>query len=232
MQEFAIALAVFIVLHVGVSATGLRTVLTRAIGEPAFRGVFALASVAALVWMVMSYGEARLDPANTALFSPPAWTRHITHTLMLISFLFVVTGLLTPGPTTAGFEGALKKPEPATGILRITRHPFLWGVALWALGHLISNGERTSVMLFAGLGLMVLLGTRSIDRKSAARDSERWAGFAQATSNIPFAAIAQGRNRLALGEMGWRLLAALAAFAAVAYFHRPLFGVAAFSFGA
>jgi uncharacterized membrane protein len=229
MGDFAIALAVFIGLHVGLSATGLRQRLVGAIGEPIYRGGFALASAGVLVWMVMAYGEARLDLANSLLYAPPSWARHITHSLMLVSFLFVVAGLLTPGPTQAGFEGSLAKAEPATGILRVTRHPFLWGVAIWGLAHLISNGDRAGVMLFGGLGLMVLFGTRSIDRKGVARDRERWAAFAAVTSNIPFAAIVQRRNRLVFAEMWWRLLVALLAFAAVGYFHATLFGVAAFT---
>ena len=65
----------------------------------------------------------------------------------------VVAGLFTPGPTLAGYEkSGLAQAEPARGVLRITRHPFLWGVALWALGHLLVNGERFAVMLFGALG--------------------------------------------------------------------------------
>ncbi len=231
MQEFAIALGIFIGLHVGLSATGLRSMAVRTIGEAPYRGAFALASVAALVFLVMSYGAARVDASNTALYTPPLWAKHATHGLMLIAFLLVVAGLLTPGPTTAGFEGSLAKAEPANGILRVTRHPFLWGVFVWGAAHLISNGDRASVMLFGGLGLMVLFGARSIDRKSRARDPERWAAFSSVTSNIPFAAIVQGRNRLAFGEVAWKLLIAVIVFAAVGYFHRLIVGVPAFSAG-
>ncbi|MBU6407941.1 MAG: NnrU family protein [Alphaproteobacteria bacterium] len=231
MQDFAIALAVFIALHVGLSATGLRQRAVHRIGERVYRAVFALASVATLVWVVVTYGPARMSLENTPLYAPPSWAFHATHGLMLLAFLLIVPGLLTPGPTTAGFEGALAKPEPARGVLRITRHPFLWGVAIWGAAHLVSNGDRASVMLFGGLGLMVLLGTRSIDRKSRNRDPEAWAGFAAATSNIPFAAILQGRNRLALGELWLRLGAALLAFVAIGYFHRLIAGVPAFSIG-
>jgi uncharacterized membrane protein len=112
-------------------------------------------------------------------------------------------------------------------MLRITRHPFLWGVALWAGGHLLVNGERFAVMLFGALGLMALLGTRSIDRKGAAKGGEAWAKFAAATSNVPFAAIVQGRNRLAFGEIWWRVLVGVAAAAAIVWAHGAVFGVPA-----
>lgn len=219
---FALALAGFVLLHIGVSATGLRGALVGRIGEGPYRGLFALASAGLLVWMVFSYPAAQASDV-APLYTPPAWGRYATHALALLAFLLGVSGLLTPGPTTAGFEGALAKADAAKGVLRITRHPFLWGVALWAGGHLLSNGERHAVMLFGALGLMALFGTRSIDRKSAARNREQWETFRAVTSNVPFAAIVQGRNKLALGELWIRMFAALAAYVAVAYFHAGLF---------
>jgi uncharacterized membrane protein len=76
---------------------------------------------------------------------------------------------------------------------------------------------------------MAVFGARSIDRKGAARDPEGWAKFEDVTSNAPFVAIAQGRNKLSLGEIGWRGLAGIAIALAIALFHGELFGVAAFS---
>ncbi|MDX2237732.1 MAG: NnrU family protein [Hyphomonadaceae bacterium] len=230
MTSFVLALAGFILIHVGVSATGLRARLAGAVGEGPYRGLFSLASAAFLVWLVIAYGALRadpLEPLNGSFYEIPSWGRYAAQGLMLVAFLLGFTGLLTPSPTLVGFEGQLNKPEPAQGVLRITRHPFLWSVALWACAHLLANGERAAVMLFAGIGLMALLGTRSIDRKGAARNPEGWAAFAAVTSNVPFAAIVQGRNRLAPGEMGWRLAAALVAYLAVAWAHGAVFGVQA-----
>jgi uncharacterized membrane protein len=232
MSEFSLALLGFVLLHVGVSATGLRAVLVKTIGEGPFRGAFALASIALLAALIWTYAATRDAFDNPQLFASPAWGRHVTHALMLCSLLLVVPGFLTPGPTQAGFEGALNKPDPVKGIHRVTRHPFLWGAILWGVAHLFSNGDRASVSLFGALALMVLVGVRSIDRKGAARNPEGWARYAAQTSNIPFAAILQGRNRLVLSEMWWRLLLALGVFAALGYFHRLLFGVPAFVFGA
>lgn len=232
MTMFIVALGAFIALHVGLSATGLRTMAVKGIGEGAYRGLFSLASAGVLVWMILAFGAARAAPENPVLWIPPGWGRHLAATFVLIGFVLAVSGLVTPNPTLVGAQGLLKKPEPAKGILRITRHPFLWGVALWGAGHLVANGEGTSIALFGGLAAMSLLGTRSIDRKSAARTPDEWAAYKAVTSNVPFAAILQGRNRLALGEMGGPLLISLAAFVTVLWFHRVAFGVAPFNFGA
>lgn len=229
MNAFAWALAGFVLIHIGVSATGLRAALVRRIGEGPYRGLFALASLALLAWMIVSFGEMRadpFDPLNEALWLPPDWLRWPAYALILLGLTLAVAGIMTPGPTLAGYEKkGLAQAEPARGVLRITRHPFLWGLALWAAGHLLVNGERFAVMLFGALGLMVVLGARSIDRKGRARDPESWARFEEATSNAPFAAIAQGRNRLVLSEMGWRLLAGLALAVLIAFAHPLLFGV-------
>jgi uncharacterized membrane protein len=233
MNGFAAALALFVLMHVGVSATGLRARIVSRIGEGPYRGLFSLASLALLAWLVMGFGVMRadpFDPLNETLWRPPLWLHWPAIIIIALGFLLGVSGLLSPGPTLAGFEArALAQDEPARGALRITRNPFLWGVALWALGHLLANGERWAVMLFGALGAMVLFGARSIDRKGAARNPELWAKFAAATSNIPFAAIVQGRNKLVVSELWWRLLAAIAVFLIVGFAHRSLFGAAVFS---
>lgn len=230
MSSFTLALAAFVGLHIGVSATPLRAAIVARIGERAYRGLFALASIAALIWLIVAVRAVMGDlddPLQAPVWAPPAWGRHATQGLVLLAFLCAGSGVLTPGPTTVGFEGALAKTDAARGVLRITRHPFLWGVAIWAGAHLLVNGAAYQVMLFGSLGLMALYGTRSIDRKSAARDPEAWARFADATSNVPFVAIAQGRNRLVFSELWLRLLAAVALYALAAAIHtwlgRPVF---------
>jgi uncharacterized membrane protein len=110
-------------------------------------------------------------------------------------------------------------------MVRITRHPFLWGVALWASVHLIINGDLASLILFGSLLLLAVGGTLSIDAKRRRNGGEQWIKFAEVTSDVPFAAIAAGRNRLgpALAEIGsWRFLAAILAYAVAFYLHGRL----------
>ncbi len=231
MNSFAIALVGFVLIHVGVAATGLRTALVSRIGERPYRGVFSLASAVFLIWMIWSFAKMRADPydpLNALVWLPPEWLIWPAYGLIFLGFVFIVAGSLTPGPTYVGFEGTLNNPEPAKGMLRITRNPFLWGVTLWGLGHLLVNGERYAIMLFGALALMTLFGSRSIDRKGAARNPEGWARFAAVTSNVPLLAIVQGRNKLIIGEIGWRLIVAVLAFVLFGYFHQVIIGVPAF----
>jgi uncharacterized membrane protein len=125
-------------------------------------------------------------------------------------------------------EGALQKPDVVKGMLRVTRHPFLWGVALWAIGHLIVKGDAASIVLFGSLLALALFGTVSIDAKRRRALGAAWDAFAAQTSNLPFAAIAAGRQRLDLREIGWwRIALAVVVWAVLAWAHPYLFGVRA-----
>jgi uncharacterized membrane protein len=117
---------------------------------------------------------------------------------------------------------------PVRGIVRVTRHPFLAGVAIWAFAHLLVNGDTASIVLFGTLLSLALLGPRLIDAKRARAYGERWAAFAAQTSVLPFAAIAAGRNRFVVYEIGtWRLLLGAVAYVALLAGHRWLIGVPA-----
>lgn len=232
MNSFAWALAGFVLLHIGVSATGLRAALVGRIGLGAYRIVFSLASAALLFWLIYAFGVMRGDPfdaLNEEMWAPPPWLRWPAYVLIVSGLTLAVTGVLTPGPTKIGAAKAPAEAEPARGVLRISRHPFLWGLAFWAAGHLLVNGERFALMLFGALGLMVVFGARSIDRKVSARDPEAWERFEAVTSNAPFVAILRGENTLKLGEIGWRGLVALAVVAVIALAHQSAIGVPAFS---
>ena len=223
MASLFAAASFFLAIHFGVSGTRLRDRLVGVLGERAFRGLFALASLVGLIWMARAYSHA----PDVALWGQLIVLEPIALPLVLIAFAFIVIGVSTPSPTTAGMESQLTREVQVRGMTRITRHPFLWGTALWALVHLVINGDAASSVLFGSLLLLALAGTASIDAKRRRNYGERWEQFARATSNVPFAAIAAGRNQLgpALREIGIvRPLLAIVIFAVVFALHGRLFG--------
>jgi uncharacterized membrane protein len=224
MLSLVLASAFFLLIHFGVSGTRVRDVLVARMGEKPYRGAFALASIIGLVWMSTAYARTPTVGLWGQLGPRPA-----AFAAMLVAFLFAVIGLATPSPTRVGMESKLARgPDIARGMVRITRHPFLWGVALWGMVHLIVNGDLASLIFFGSLTLLALAGTVSIDAKRRRGFGEQWNQFARVTSNVPFAAIASGRNRLApaLREIGIaRMAIAVAAFALFLFLHGRLFGV-------
>jgi uncharacterized membrane protein len=212
----------FVGIHLFVSGTTLRDAIVARIGERAYLASFALASIGGLGWLIMAYARVESVP----LWPHQSALRPLVLVLVFVAFLLVLIGLTTPSPTAAGGEGRLRHDDPAIGILRITRHPFLWGVAIWAAAHLLVNEDSASLVLFGSVGVLALAGPRSIDAKRKRRFGEDWDRFAAVTSNLPFAAIAAGRNRLVIGELGaWRVALGIAAFAVLLILHVRFFGV-------
>ena len=139
MFNLVAASAYFLLIHFAVSGTRLRDALVARLGEGPYRGAFSFASLIGLVWLIYAYRHA----STVHLWDQPLGLRPIAFMLVLFAFLLGVIGLATPSPTQVGMESKLANgTDIARGMVRITRHPFLCGVALWALVHLIMNGDR------------------------------------------------------------------------------------------
>jgi uncharacterized membrane protein len=221
VTSIALAALFFVGVHLLVAGTGARDRLVALLGEQGYQGAFSLLALAGIVWLCVAWAGA--PPAV------PQWSgvslRPVVWVLMLIAFAFVAIGLTTRSPTATGGEGSLEGDEPARGILRITRHPFLWGVAIWSACHAAVNPDLPSLVFFGSLLLLAVLGPRSIDAKRRRKHGERWDRFAAVTSNVPFAAIVGGRNRLAVREIGgWRVGLAVVLYVAFLGAHPLLFG--------
>ena len=225
MISLVLAAVFFVGIHVFVSGTSLRGAIVAKTGGVAYQTAFSVVSLLGLIWLGLAY--AAVEPAE--LWEPAAWLRPITHLLTLVAFLFVAIGVATPSPTVVGGEAALSEGVAPSGILRITRHPFLWGVTIWAVAHLLVSADFASLILFGSLLLLALVGPPSIDAKRERIFGEDWTRFAESTSSVPFLAISQGRNTLELAEIGWwRVALGLVLYAAFLVSHSWLFGASAF----
>jgi uncharacterized membrane protein len=231
MTMLIAAAAVFLAIHLLIAGTKVRDAITGAIGEGPYLGLFSLASLGAIVWLAMSYGAAQRGD-NPLLYDLGPAVKHLGIPVIALAFLLGIQGLFTPNPTSLRQEGAAAKPDTIKGVLRITRHPFLWGVAIWSAFHLSANGDEASVIFFGSFFVLSILGTFSIDAKRRRKMGEAWAAFAAKTSNIPFGAVVTGRNSLNLGEsFGWRFWVAALLFVVVLFAHAHVFGVSPFPGG-
>lgn len=228
MEELLAAACVWLVSHWGLAARPVRTSIVDAIGENGFRAVYSLIAIAVLVWVGFAFAAA---PPGPLLWSFGIGAAHLAAAMMVVPFLFIVAGLSGPNPTALGSETALREPEPTKGMMRITRHPGMWGIGLWGVLHLIANGDLRSVVLFGTMALTALVGTVLIDAKKLRKLGGEYASFKMATSNLPFAAAIAGRQPVgrALAEIGLiRVLVAIALYAGFVYIHGWLFGVPVF----
>jgi uncharacterized membrane protein len=222
MIELLLAAGFLIASHYGISSTPLRGQLVDRIGERAYLALYSVIALVAIVWLSIAYAGA----SYVELWPFAPWMALVPLLLMPVALIFLVGGVSTPNPTAVGAQDALDKEDAARGILRVTRHPVMWAIALFAFSHLVANGDLASVIFFGSFAALALIGTLLLDRKYAARRGADWGRFAEVTSNVPFGAIAADRQRIVFEELGWlRVGAAFALYLALLVLHPWVFGV-------
>ncbi len=150
MTILVIGLVIFFSIHLLPSFVNVRTQLIANLGENKFKGIYSLISAIGFITIVFGMLYADFIP----VWSPPVWGRHAAMTLMLPAVILL---------------GAANAP---TNLKRITRHPMLWGVTLWATAHLIANGDLASLLLFTSFALYSLFDMGSANRRGATINTE------------------------------------------------------------
>jgi uncharacterized membrane protein len=218
MSMLVLATVVFVATHF-VPATPLRSGLVAVLGEKGYLGAYSLVALIAIVWMAWAYGRAPYERVWTG-DEFKVWAL----VLMPFALISVVAGGMTRNPGAVRQESALATMGEPRGILRVTRHPIQWGIALWALVHVVARGDEASLVFFGGFAILSILGTFLIDARKNRTLGADWQRFAAVTSNVPFAAIIQGRNRFRYEEIGWKKVSmGLAAYFALLFLHPFLF---------
>jgi uncharacterized membrane protein len=208
--------------HTLLSSTRLRGSLRDQIGEQGFLLIYSLTGLVTFAWFILAYVRA----PYIAVWAPPPWTAWVPIVLMPFASLLLVSGYSTPNPTAVGMERSARADDPAPGIMRVTRHPVMWAMGLWAVSHFVANGDLASMWFFALIAALALGGTMLIDRKKRLALGSNWQRLVGITSNIPFAALATGRTRLRWRDIGLlRPLAALLLYAVLFLAHRFFAGV-------
>jgi len=224
MTHLILAALAFLATHY-IASTPLREVLVAALGR-AYLALYSLLAFVTLGWMIWAFYHAPFINLWYAVALRP-----VPLVAMPFALVFVVCALATPNPTLVGQERLLKSAQPARGILRVTRHPLMWGFALWAGSHIVARGDAAALIFFGTFVVLAVSGSWLIDRRKAATLGDDWRRFAAVTSNVPFAAIAGGRNQFKLAEIGgWKILLGLALYIALLVSHHRLFGAHAIFF--
>ena len=100
-----------------------------------------------------------------------------------------------------------------------------WGIVLFAVAHLLVNGDVASVALFGSFLVFGLVSQTLSDQRKAADDPEGWAKLSAETSAVPFLAMIRGVDYA--GPRGGILLGVIVGIVvtvAVAWAHPYLFG--------
>ena len=215
MTSMSLAALFWLGLHL-IVAGPLRSSLVDKLGENAFRGAFSLLSFAGLAWFVVAYRNAPWVPLWQA---PPAlgW---LAIAFVFLGIVLVVVGIGSTNATDTNAPQMIDSRLPVSGVTRVTRHPRLCGISLWAIAHMLANGHLAAFLMFGSLLVTALNGMVSIDRKRRNMLAAVWDEFEAQTSRLPFAAILTGRTRFELVEFHlWQIALAVALFSGVFWLH-------------
>ena len=144
MLYLSIGLALWCGVHLLPStAISFRQQLISQLGEAKYSLVFAVLVMASIVLMV--FGWRSIQPV--LIYAPPVWSGLVTVALVFIAFIFF---------SAANFKSNIK---------RFVRHPQLTGLVIWSAGHLFSNGDDRSLLLFGGLGIWAMVEIILINKR-------------------------------------------------------------------
>lgn len=153
MTWLILGLVLFLGVHsIAIVSPSGRDRLCVRLGEGAFKGLYALASLVGLALIVWGYGQARAAPV--LLYAMPGGMRHLAALLLLPVFVLLIAAYLPGRIKTA------------------TKHPMLLAVKLWALAHLlgqsVTGGTLADVLLFGGFLAWAVADRISLKRRAAA----------------------------------------------------------------
>jgi uncharacterized membrane protein len=188
MTCLIIGLVLFLGAHsIRMVADAWRTQAIASWGEKPFKGVYTLIALVGFYAMVTGYAEARLQ--TVALWTPPIATRHISVLLMLFASVLMAAAYV-----------------PRNHLKLRMGHPMVLSVKVWALAHLLANGNLADVVLFGSFLLW------SVFNFKAARARDRAAAPVQTNAKTSATLLT-----LLIGVAMWALFAF--------YLHAQLVGV-------
>jgi uncharacterized membrane protein len=141
-----LGLALFLGMHGFTMLRGPRAALISRFGEGGYKGLYTLVSLAGFGLIVWGYGSYRAS-GYIPVWNPPVWTRHLAALLLLPALPLLFSAY------AKGFVKARLK------------HPMILAVKVWALAHLLANGDLGSILLFGGFLAWAVLAFMSMRRR-------------------------------------------------------------------
>lgn len=143
MALLILGLVLFVGSHsVRIFADDWRSRTIEAWGEKAFKGLYALLSLVGFYALIVGYAEVRMQPI--VIWQPPIATRHISVLLMLFASILMVAAYI-----------------PGNHLKLRMGHPMVLSVKVWALAHLLSNGNLADLVLFGTFLVWSVLNFKS-----------------------------------------------------------------------
>ncbi len=163
MTYLILGLVIFLGVHsVRIVANDWRTRTRASIGELPWKGLYSVLSLLGFGLIVWGFGLARQQPVQ--LWAPPIAMRHLASLLTLIAFVLLASAYI-----------------PGNGIKARLHHPMVLGVKVWALAHLLANGNVAHVLMFGSFLVWSILSFSAARRRDVADGTHYPSGTPGAT---------------------------------------------------
>ena len=181
MTELYLSSAAFIAAHLVPTYLPLRQALVRLLGERLYIALFIILSIGLSIWLAVAFIQA----PYVEVWQQSEWHRWASLLIMPLSCLLGFIGLTSYNPFSFGL--GFKQYDPARpGVVRLTRHPVIWAMALWSAAHIVTNGDEAGITLFAMMLALSALGANSMRRRrKAALGPEHWQQLQQTSGSTP-----------------------------------------------
>lgn len=216
---FAGFFLLFFVTHSIPVRPNVKSWTTARIGTRGFGVGYSVLSLCVPSLLIWSAGEA----PYVQLWPQMMWHRHVVQIGMLGVCLILAFSIARPNPFSFGGANNSAFDPKRPGIVRMTRHPILLALALWAGLHLLPNGDLAHVLLFGVLGSFAVSGRILINRRKQCKMGVNyWIALNNAVSTAPMFPTHQSWRATAL-----RLATGLTSFAGLLALHPVVIGVSA-----
>lgn len=158
----------------------LRAPLVKALGAGGFQIAYTLVSFATLAWVYFAFIAA--PPADLPGSGDIGW---IAATIITWPAMILLAGSFIGNPALpTPMAEAQARAEPK-GVFRVTRHPMMWGIGLWAISHMALFWSIRTMVTALAMGVLALVGAKLQDAKKEALMGESWAAWESKTSYWP-----------------------------------------------
>lgn len=168
--ELGAALLAFLVTHAIPVRPPMRPWLVARFGKGGFTVAYSVLSLAVLWWLISAVGRAPVIP----LWAPSSILSGLAMLGVLFACLVLALSVGVPNPFSFGGGPPERYDPKAPGLVRLTRHPLLLALALWAGAHVLANGDLAHVVLFGLFAGFALLGGWGLDERRRREMGGEW----------------------------------------------------------
>ena len=180
----------------------LRASLVGRFGANGFMAVYSVVSLITFVWMIIAFGRAPKADG----FWPVGDVVWIVASVLSLVAAVLFAGSFIRNPSLPGVPSALAAQTPS-GVFKATRHPMMWGFALWGVGHILV-APRIDNFIFAGsLIFLALVGSKAQEIKKRSLMGGQWAQWLSRTHFVvrPAALLRAGIGPWVVGILIWAI---------------------------